>query len=191
MQKTAILVIMVSMLLIAGCTSQSSTTGSSGKGISLPTSADPLVQGKSLPMNGHMTLGSGNKTFDVSIHSFEIDPIQENGDRSITIYVLARNTGTEPIRMVWFSKLTDLNGKTYGGIGISHGGNGARSRWIEPRIAEAARDYVTIRSDRDLATLAKGGILDVYFMEKPYDDIPISNVPDYHASWIIDPGTIR
>jgi hypothetical protein len=191
MKETATLVILVSLLLITGCTSQQSPGGSSGSGLSLPMSADPLVQGKPLPMTGNITLGSGNRTFNVFIESIEVDPVKENGDQTITIYVVAQNQGTEPIDMVWFSKLTDLNGKTYGGIGISHNGNGARPKTLWPGMGDAARDYVPIRSDRDLTTLAKGAVLDVYFMNKISDDAPVSNIPDYHASWIIEPGMIH
>jgi hypothetical protein len=191
MRKTASFVILVSLLLIAGCTSPSSPVSSPGTGTSLPALADPLAFGKPLPMDGNITLGSGNKTFIASIDSIEIDPIQENGDQSITIYLAVKNTGTDPHRLVWYCKLTDLNGKTYGGIGISHAGSGARSGKIPPGITEAARDYVTVRSDRDLAALSRGAVLDVYFMEKTSNDIPVSDVPDYHASWKIDPGTIH
>jgi hypothetical protein len=191
MKKTAILVVLVSLLLIAGCTSQPSPAGSSGSGLSLPTSADPLFQGKPLPMIGNTTLGSGNRTFNVFIESIEVDAVKENGDQTITIYVVAQNQGTEPIDLVWFCKLTDLNGKTYGGIKISHDGNGARPKTILPTMGDAARDYVPIRSDRDLSTLSKGAVMDVYFMNKVSDDIPVSDVPDYHASWIINPGVIH
>jgi hypothetical protein len=193
MKKTAILVILFSLLLVAGCTTQPSTPGSSGTGSSLPMSANPLVQGKSLPMNEHITFGSGNKTFDASIYSLEVGPVQENGDQVISIYMAAKNTGSDRLRLVWYCKLTDLNGKTYGGIGISHAGSGARSNWLEPNggLPELARDYVVVRSDRDLATLKNGAVLDVYFMEKLSDDIPVSDKPDYHASWIINPETIH
>jgi len=190
MKKTVLLVIMVCILLIAGCTTQSSNPGLSGTVPPTSSSANLPGQGNSLPMDGHTVHTTANTTFEVWIDSFEVDAVQENGDQTITVYVVAKNTGTKPIRLVWFSRLTDLNGKTYGGIGISHGGSGARSDWIQPNMSEAARDYVTIRSNPDLATLAKGAVLDVYFMEKPSDDIPVSLVPDYHTSWIIDPGVI-
>jgi hypothetical protein len=143
-------------------------------------------------MDGNITLGSGNRTFDVTIYSIEVDPVKENGDQELAIYIRIKNTGTERIRLVSFSKLTDLNGKAYGGIGISKGGTGARTAWIYPNgTPEAPRDYVVLRSDRDLATLSKGAVLDVYFMEKPLDNVSVSMEPDYHATWTINPGTIK
>jgi len=190
MKKTAIFVLMISLLLIAGCTTPSSPSGSPGAGISLPSPFGSLSMGKPHAQSEYVILGSGNRTYNASIHSFEIDPAKENGDQTITIYVSVKNIGTEPSQLVWFSKLTDLNGKTYGGIGISHAGSGARTYWLNPGgIPEAARDYVTIRSDRDLETLKKGAVLDVYFMEK-YPNTTISDKPDYHATWTIDPGSI-
>lgn len=187
MKKTLLIVIVVSLVLITGCTAPSSNPGSTP---SLPTSQNPLAAGKSLAMTEHTVHTTPNTSFEVWVDSFEAGPVQDNGDQELTIYVAARNTGTKPIQLVWFCKLTDLNGKTYGGIGISHGGNGARTKWILPNTTEAARDYVNIRSDRDLSTLAKGAVLDVYFMEKPSDDIPVSLTPDYHTSWTIDAGAI-
>lgn len=196
MKKLIVPVLLACLLLIAGCTTTSSdpaspATLSSPSSPLLPVPSNPLAGGKSLAMAEHTSHTTPNTTFEVWIDSFETGQVQDNGDQELTIYVAARNTGTKPIRMVWFCKLTDLNGKTYGGIGISHGGNGARSGWIQPNITEAARDYVVLRSDRDLATLKKGAVLDVYFMEKPTDEAPVPQTPDYHTSWIIEPGAIR
>lgn len=188
MKRLIIPCILVCLLLIAGCTTSPAATGPAP---SLPVSSNPLAAGKSLPMTGHAVHTARNTTFEVWIDSFELGKVQDNGDQELTIYVAAKNTGKDRIRMVWFCKLTDLNGKSYGGIGISHGGNGARTDWILSNHTEAARDYVILRSDRDLAALQKGAVLDVYFMEKPSDDIPVSSTPDYHTSWIIDPGAIR
>ena len=130
-------------------------------------------------------------TFTAALYSIEVDPVQANGDQTITIYAGITNTGNEVMREVWYSKLTDVNGKTYGGIGISHAGSGARTFWISHNNTEMARDYVNVRSDRDLAALAKGAVLDIYFMKYPGDNETVSSVPDYHAAWTIDPGTIH
>lgn len=191
MKAPALVIILITVLLVSGCVSQSPREVTSGPGTLLPGSVDPLTQGKPLPMTQHVFINAKNTTFETWVDSFEIDPVQDNGDQEITIYVAAKNTGTDAIRMTWFCKLTDLNGKTYGGIGISHGGNGARSTWIQFNRTEMARDYVVVRSDRDLEALAKGATLDVYFMEKPLDDVPVSEVPDYHVTWTIDAGAIH
>jgi hypothetical protein len=189
MKKIVILAILAVLLLIAGCTTTPPPAGSPG--ISLPTAANPLNGGKILPMTGNISLGSGNQTIDVALNSIEVEPVQANGDQDITIYVTAINTGTKPVQLVWYCKLTDQNGKMYGGVGISHGGNGARTKWILPNNGDIPRDYVVVRSDRDLETLSKGAVLDVYFMNKPSDDIPVSDVPDYHVAWTVNPGIIR
>lgn len=186
MKKTVLLVILACLLVISGCTAPSADSGTS-----LPSSVNLPDGGNPLPMNRHEVHTTPTTTFEVWIDSFETGSIQDNGDQEITVYIAAKNTGPAPIRMVWFCKLTDLNGKSYGGIGISHGGSGARSGWIMPNMTEAARDYVIIRSRPDLATLSRGAVLDVYFMEKPSQDMPVSTVPDYHTRWTIDPGAIR
>lgn len=189
MKKIAFLAMLACVLLVAGCTTTLSTPNPSGGTISplvtIPgkISADPL-----LPMNGTAILGSGNNTMAVSLYSIALDPPSDPGTGTITVYVHAKNTGTTPRKFVWFSKLTNINGNSFGGIGISHQGNGARSREIYPDTAEAARDYIDMYSNESIATLSKGAVLDVYFMERT--DNRTSMVPDYHVAWKIDPGVI-
>jgi hypothetical protein len=190
MKSVYILIFLTGIVLAAGCTSASPATGPAGTVPAPTVPAGPSAPSDALPMSGHDIHKTPNTTFEVWIDSFELGSPDVNGVRQLTIYIAAKNTGTGPVRLVWFSKLTDIYGNTYGGIGISHGGNGARSDWIKPNFTEAARDYINIYSADDLATLSKGAVLDVYFMEKPSDDVPVSMIPDYHTSWIIDPGTI-
>jgi hypothetical protein len=188
--KTMILVVlMVSLILIAGCTTPAQDAGAATTTTGVPAEVLALA-GNPLPMDRHVTLGTGNTSVDVSIDSFEVTPVAANGTGIVTVYVAAHNNATLPVMLVWFSKLTDSAGKTYGGIGISHDGNGARTYWIPYNRTEAARDFVTVHSDQDLAALKKGAVLDVYFFNKPSDDAPIASVPDYHVKWEINPGTI-
>ncbi len=190
MKQIAIIVIALAFIFAAGCITGSPQQGTPASTTFVPFSTDPLTQGQALPMRSSMTHTTPNTTFEVFINEFEVGEVQENGDQEISIYIVAKNTGTEPVQLVWFSKLTDLNGKTYGGIGISKGGVGARTRWIAPGSAEAARDFVIIRSDRDLDALKKGAVLDVYFIERLSDEYPSSLEPEYHSRWTIDAGAI-
>jgi hypothetical protein len=141
-------------------------------------------------MNGAIVLGNATHQITASIDSFEVSPQSEPGNYTVTIYVDAKNTGTDPLMYVWFSKLTDLNGNAYGGNGVSHAGNGARSRMIYPNTSEAARDYVVINSDQGLAALGKGAVLDMYFYEQ-VANVTHSVLPDYHVTWVVNPGKIH
>jgi hypothetical protein len=188
MKKIFVLTVTVFLILFAGCTTAS--PGSSGPGAvpnvaTLPTYTVPA---DALPMNASVSLGNATHGVSVSVDSFELNP-QSDGKTTVTIYVAAKNTGKDPIKFVWFSKLTDLNGNSYGGIGLSHAGNGARPNWILPNNSEAARDYVVVDSSQELAALAKGAVLDVYFVEQKVNVTP-TLIPDYHVTWVIDPGTI-
>lgn len=191
MKSIAGIIILLCLVCAAGCTTTSPVTGPVSSGPSLPTSVDSLSQKTPLPMSGHATVTTRNGSFEAWIDSFELGQVEADGNQELTIYIAVRNKGTQALRMTWFCKLTDAKGKSYGGIGVSHGGNGARSGWIPPNVYEAARDFVNIQSDRDVEALTKGGTLDVYFMENPSDDVPISTVPDYHLRWTVDPGAIR
>ena len=194
MKMIILCAIIVSALLVAGCTtiSSGSTTANPGvpaRAIPVPTAFTWGVSGNVLPMNAVVELGAAEKTFNVSIYSIEIDPPDESGKHTINIYVGAKNTGTQPHNLTWFSKLTDINGKTYGGIGVSHAGTGARTRDIFPGSTEMARDYIVINSDKDFATLSQGAVLDVYFLEYKPKGSPL--IPDYHVTWGINPGIIK
>lgn len=194
MNKILVFGCVVMLLVIAGCTTISQDTNTTRPASpvstpSIPIPSDTVVSNPLLPMNATVVLGTGEKQFTASVDSFEIDPPSEPGKQTITIYVAVKNTGTVPVQLVWFSRLADVSGKIYGGIGISHGGNGARSGLIYPNITEAARDYVVV-PEADFAQLSRGAILDVYFMEKKSDTDVISMVPDYHIRWAIDPAVI-
>ncbi len=188
MKNSAIFAIMVCVLLVAGCTTPPATTPA-GQVSPVATFPGKTLPSDMLPMDGTMTLGTGNDTIDVSLDSIEMDSFTDPDNRTITIYVLAKNTGTTPRQFVWFSKLTNPNGNSFGGIGISHNGNGARTREILPTNGEAARDYIVIRSAGSFATLSKGAVLDVYFMDKTGGKD--SMVPDYHVAWTVNPGVIQ
>ncbi|MCX6688891.1 MAG: hypothetical protein NTZ39_04250, partial [Methanoregula sp.] len=141
----------IGLLISAGCTSapsQNTLPGAvqpspapTGGTLGIPVSLVTIAPGAALPMKTEVTLGTAEKPFNVSIYSIEIDPPDESGKHVINIYVGAKNIGEQPHNLTWFSKLTDINGKTYGGIGVSHAGNGARTRDVFPNTTEAARDY--------------------------------------------------
>ena len=181
LKTLALMLVIAGMLIAAGCSAPAA----------LPAATGTPAGEKVLPMSGNVTLGSGNKTVNVFLHSIELDAKGESeSGRTVTIYVAAENTGTEPVMLVWFSKLTDLNGNSYGGINVSHGGNGARTAWIQPKYTEAARDFIDRLTNQDLGVLSKGAVLDVYFFEKDGNTGAVSAEPVYHAAWTIDPGAI-
>jgi len=186
--------IIVSALLVAGCTTISSGSTTANPGvpattIPVPTAFTQGASGNILPMNAEVVLGTAGKQINAFIYSIEIDPPDESGKHTINIYVGAKNTGMQPHNLTWFSKLTDIYGKTYGGIGVSHAGTGARTRDIPLNVTEAARDYIVINSDKDFATLSNGALLDVYFLEYRPEGSPL--IPDYHVTWGINPGIIK
>ena len=187
MKKILIFTFAAILVLVAGCTTSPGVPAPVPTATPLPAYAIPA---DALPMNGSITLGNATHQITASVDSFEVSPNAGPGNHTVTIYVNAKNTGNDLIKYTWFSELTDLNGNAYGGDGISHGGNGARSEWIIPNTSEAARDYVIVNSDRGLAALANGAVLDVYFYEQKADGThPL--IPDYHITWIIDPDIIR
>ena len=115
MKKILILALSVFLVIAAGCTGTSPGTPSPS---AVPT-ATPLptlaIPAGALPMNGSVVLGNSTHNINVSIDSFEIGDRSETGNYTVTIYVAAHNTGTDPIKYTWFDKLTDINGNSYRG----------------------------------------------------------------------------
>jgi hypothetical protein len=106
----------------------------------------------------------------------------------IDIYITVTNTGTQSIRPVWYSKITDMSGKSHGGIGVSHGGSGATGNMLAPGYSHTARDYVLIDSDKDYSELAKGATLEVLVTGSPsMDKLPVY----FRTAWNIPPGFFK
>jgi len=160
------LAIIIVSLLIAGCTTGNpfgnpvQKTGTPA--IPRSTTASQLVS--ALPSNTTVTLGTAANPFTISLDSFRVSPLADNLT-VVSIYVTAKNTGRQPVHLAWFSKLTGMNGMSYGGVGSSNGGRGAKTAVILPGATETSRDSVVIDSRQGLSTLSEGSTLDVYFME--------------------------
>jgi uncharacterized protein YcfL len=173
MMKTIVLVaITLCLILVAGC-----TTGQSNSG----------VPAQSLKMNEPAVLQNGSYTVTTLIDHIDVDS-SKPGKKIIDIYIRAINSGTQPIQLVWYSKITDQAGVSHGGIGVSHGGSGAETPPLDPGSSATVRDYVVIESDADFAALARGGTLDVSFIGQQTESDPRVN---FHASWLIDPNRIK
>ncbi len=177
--------IIIVFLLVAGCTTGNPSGNPVQKtGTSVvpgPTTASLPVS--AVPSNTTVTLGTIANPFTVSLDSFRVSTPADNAT-VISIYVTVKNTGRQPVRLAWFSKLTGINGMSYGGIGSSNGGRGAKTASILPSAAETSRDSVVIDSRQGLAALSEGSTLDVYFMEQTGNgSVPFS--PDYHVSWAL------
>jgi hypothetical protein len=173
MMKTIVLgAIILCMILVAGCTTGQSVSG---------------VPAQSLKMNEPAVLQNGSYKITTQIDHIDVDS-SKPGKKIIDIYIRAVNSGTHPIQLVWYSKITDPDGVSHGGIGVSHGGSGAETPPLKPGSSATVRDYVVIESDADFAALARGGTLDVTFTgQDPESGSPVN----FHTSWVVDSNRIR
>lgn len=95
------------------------------------------------------------------------------------------NVGKTPFQLQWFSTLTNADGVSFGGIGISHGGTGAETPVLGPGIPATGRDYITIDSAQDYQTLKNGATLTVNFVTEPFgSEPPVS----FSTSWALNPA---
>jgi hypothetical protein len=173
MKNILILVVTACLLLVAGC----STISSPGH----------TVPGSSLKMDEPAVLLGGNYSFNASISEISVNSAATGG-RTINIFITAKNTGANPVRLAWFSKLTGTDGTTFGGVNVSHGGSGAHTTLLSPGISDTPRDYVVVQSDTDYAALSQGATLDVTFYgQQTATETPVT----FHASWTIDPAYFR
>ena len=173
MMKTIVLgVIILCMILVAGCSTGQSVSG---------------VPAQSLKMNEPAVLQNGSYMITTQIDQIDVDS-SKPGKKIIDIYIRATNSGTQPIQLVWYSRITDPAGISHGGIGVSHAGSGAVTPPLDPGSSAIPRDYIVVESDPDFAAFAKGGTLDVVFIgQDPESGSPVN----FHTSWVIDPNRIR
>jgi len=174
MKKIALLAIAFCLILAAGC----STTSSPLPATPAPTVQHPAIKEVSVMKNGNYSLTS-------SIDHIDVDS-KGSGTYIVNVYLLVANAGTEPIRIVWYSKLTDKNGLSHGGVGISHNGAGARTFVVYPNTSGTARDYVTVDSEQAYAALKNGGAtLDVDYADQ---ESPLEPIPNLHSTWTLEPS---
>jgi len=176
MKRIALLAFAFFLVLVAGCSTTPAVSPTSPGSSTSPASVyeQPSV------------ITSGNYSFTSYIDHFEVDS-KDSGKYIVNIYLRVTNTGDEANRMVLYSTLTDKNGLSHGGVGVSHGGSGARTFVFYPNSTGTMRDYVTIESEKDYAALKQGGaILDVVYANQTAPLEPIANLT---SRWTLPPST--
>ncbi|MGB2673609.1 MAG: hypothetical protein WBC56_01560, partial [Methanoregula sp.] len=126
----------ISMILFAGCTSSPGTPGTStaGAGGNAAAGQDQVA-----------TLVNGTYAFNASIYAITTTALPSGG-HMVNIFVTVSNVGKTPVQLRWFSTLTNANGVSFGGIGVSHGGSGAETPPLGQGTSATGRDYITINS---------------------------------------------
>ena len=163
----------ICLILVAGCTT--STPGINGT----------PAPGQTAPGQDEIAvLTNGTYAINASVYQITTGRSQ-SGSHEIDIYITARNTGTTPIQLRWFSRITGANGVSYGGVGVSHAGSGAETGPLEPGSQGTPRDYIVIGSDVDYKALANGATLEVFFVTEPLDNQPPVS---FSTEWILDPS---
>jgi hypothetical protein len=167
----------ISLILVAGCTS---STGTPNTSASSPGAAGNAAAGQEQVV----TLVNGTYAFNASIYDITTTALP-SGRHQVNIFVTVTNAGKTPVQLRWFSTLTNAEGVSFGGVGVSHGGNGAETPPLMPGISATGRDYITIDSDQDYQTLSKGTTLTVNFVTEPSNNqTPVS----FSTAWILDPS---
>lgn len=177
--------LIIALLLASGCvTDQTGPASPAGPTGAVPVGTGPVEGG--LPLSQGVVMANGCVSVTASIDHFETGSPGADS-RIIDIYIRAKNTGTKPVSLTWYSTLTDERGISHGGIGISHDGSGAQTTLLLPGYSEIARDYVIIATGEDYALLKNGAILDVQFFGKNGAGMPVAS---FHSAWTVGPGRI-
>jgi hypothetical protein len=172
------------LLLGAGCTTtgpasdQQTGSGLSGSG----------TQAAGLNLNEPARLANGSWSVTAAVSELDTSS-SKPGRNMLDIYIRATNTGTKPVLLAWYSKITTPDGKSYGGIGVSHAGSGAHTPPLSPGSSATVRDYIVVESDQDFAALSNGATLDVVITAQESESSPA--VALFTASWAVGPGRIR
>ena len=173
MKKILIPAVVACLILVAGCTTVAPAGTNS--------------QSTGLTMNEPAVLASDKYSFNASVSEISVSEAKSGG-RMVDIYINVKNTGTTPVRLNWFSTITDTAGISHGGVNVSHGGSGAHSTLLLPGRSEVSRDYVIVVSDKHYAALSRGATLDVAFTAQ--NETGETSVP-FHATWTLDPKYFR
>ena len=164
----------ISLILVAGCTSSTTIGPTTSSGTH---AADRYAT---------VMLVNGTYTIAASIEQITVSPSQP-GNHVINIFMNAKNTGTTPIQLRWYSTILGANGASFGGIGVSHKGSGAETAILSPGLSDTPRDYVVIDSDTDYQALANGATLEVFFTTEPLNgESPV----DFSTTWNLVPSDV-
>jgi hypothetical protein len=176
-------ILCVSLILVAGCTTlpsgNTNTSGVSGGTGAVSATGHPVL-------SQYETAVLVNGTYAINATIEQIAPGRsQSGNHEVDIYINVKNTGTTPVQLQWFSRITDAQGVSFGGIGISHNGSGAETAILMPGVSDTPRDYVVIESDKDYAALANGATLEVFFATEPLtNQAPV----EFSAAWTLNPA---
>ena len=178
-------VLALSLILIAGCTSNTPAGTTSGTPVVSATAAPSSPSGGNLPTQREvLALKNGTCAVNASIEEISVDT-SDSGAHKINIYVNARNAGKDPVQLHWYSRITGADGVTFGGVGVSHDGSGAESAPLGSGQAASARDYVVIDSEKEYAALSQGAVLEVFMTTEPLkSESPVS----FTAAWALSPA---
>ena len=174
MQRIALLALAFCLILVAGCsTAPTVSSDTSGSSASTVTYTQPSV------------IASGNYSLKTTIDHIEVEA-KDSGTYIVNIYLRVTNTGNESTRLILYSKLTDKNGLSHGGLGVSHGGSGAQTFEFYPDMTGTMRDYVTLDSRKEYAVLKEGGaVLEVVYANQKAPLEPIANLT---SRWTLPPS---
>lgn len=167
-------VLVIALALAAGCTS--APAGSTAPGTAQPAAG---TGSSALSQSQAAVLANGTYAVNATIDTITVDR-SNDGNHQVNIYINAKNAGTGPVQLQWYSQLTAADGTTFGGVGISHDGSGAETNTLGPGQAEEARDYVSIDTNKEYSKLENGATLTVYFTTVPLEkESPAS----FTATW--------
>jgi len=172
----------IALLLSAGCTS-----GTGSNGTAAGTTASPATGMAGLDQDRVFSLTNGTYAFNASIDQISATALPSGG-HEVNIFATVLNTGKTPVQLQWFSTLTSADGRSFGGVGVSHGGYGAETDPTWPGISASGRDYVTIPSDQDYQALKNGATLRIDFFTVPLANQTGQPPVRSSATWTLDPA---
>ena len=175
----------IGLLLAAGCMSGTGNTGTAAGTTSSPAAG---TSGQAaIDQDRVFSLSNGTYAFNVSIDEVSATSLSSGGHQ-VNIFTTLVNTGKTPVQLQWFSTLTGADGRSFGGVGVSHGGYGAETDPDWPGISASGRDYVTIPSDQEYHALKNGAVLRIDFFTVPLANQTGQTPDSFSATWTLDPA---
>jgi hypothetical protein len=172
MKKVLIIAILISFLVVTGCSTISSSS--------------PVKTNVGISINEQKTMEDNGISCAISIDKMEFDPnIQSNPNvpHTLNIYMSLKNSGQQAIGLDCFTTITDYAGVSATSLGVGN------SNLLYPQSTQVLHDKILIYDQQYSAILSKNSNLGVKCMSSSPFAKPYSN--NLKASWDVTPSNIQ
>jgi len=165
MKNVAMIVIIISLILIAGC--------------STVQSVNPIPVSSSRPINEPVMVEEKGYSFIISVDQLKFDQSFSNS-HMLNVYMTIKNTGSKALGITCISKITDY-------ASVKTVGSGASTKLLYPDESQSVKNIILIQ-DKQYNALSKDSKLEINCMGM---ESPGKGWMNFDASWDVKPEDLK